>query len=327
MIVIPREKPVLENLNSHYVDLSRLAEHCQGEFGSGCIHLRSPKTEGIIFFDNDAILNSVFQSKDEHSEGQKALDRLIEATNEDNFTIHVYEIEQRKIYFWSNISAAKEIYRDLRTEFVDLEGLIGEMKSERLTGFIDVSISDGKETGLIFFDSGQIVGGSYSWEKGELNNSKDGQKLLISKVKQSGGIFRVSKISFPKGEDRRESEDDTMKPSRSIITMLEELMVIFERVVRSNKKIKQEFSTLLKKRFVDNAEKYPFLDPFAGEFSYSDRRITFAGNTTDERLAKGVTGSVKELAGELRILSQLRGELVFWLQKHQVELARWGISF
>ena len=327
MIMIPRERPVLENLNSHYVDLSRLAEHCQGEFGSGCIHLKSPKTEGVIFFDNDAILNSVFQSKDEQLEGQTALDRLIEAMNEHNFTIHVYEIEQRKIYFWANIPTAREIYKDLRTEFADLEGLIREMNSERLTGFIDVSISDGKETGLIFFDSGQIVGGSYSWEKGELNNSKDSQELLIRKVKQSGGIFRVSKISFPKGEDGRESEENAMKPSRSIITMLEELMGISERVVRSNKKIKQDFGTLLKKKFVEKAEKYPFLDPFAAEFSYSDRRITFVGNTSDERLAKGVTESVKELASELRMLSQLRGELVFWLQKHQGELGRWGISF
>ena len=267
MIMIPRERPVLENLNSHYVDLPRLAEHCQGEFGSGCIHLKSLKTEGVIFFDDDAILNSVFQSNDEQFEGQNALDRLIEATNRQNFTIHVYEIEQRKIYFWANIPAAREIYKDLRTEFVDLEGLIREMNSERLTGYIDVSISDGKQTGLIFFDSGQIVGGSYSWEKGEPNNWRDSQELLIRKVKQSGGIFRVSKISFPKREDGSKSDEDVIRSSRSTITMLEELMGIFERVVRSNKKIRQDFGTLLKRKFVQKAEEYPFLDPFTAEFS------------------------------------------------------------
>jgi hypothetical protein len=327
MIMIPRERPVLENLNSHYIDLLRLAEHCQGEFGSGCIHLKSSKTEGVIFFDNDAILNSFFQSKDEQLEGQNALDRIFEVMNEQNFTIHVYEIGQRKTYFWANIPTAREIYKDLRTEFADLEGLIREMNAEELTGFIDVSISDGKETGLIFFDSGQIVGGSYSWEKGELNNSKDSQELLIRKVKQSGGIFRVSKIAFPKGEDGRESEENAIRPSRSTITMVEELMGIFERVVKSNRKIKQDFSTLVKKKFVEKVEKYPFLDPFTAEFSYSDRRITFVGNTSDEKFAKGVMESVKELASELRILLQLRGELVFWLQKHQGELGRWGISF
>jgi hypothetical protein len=73
MIMIPTQRPVLENLNNHCVDLSRLTEHCQGELGSSCIHLRAPRTEGVSFFDNDAILSSVFQSKHEQLEGQYAL--------------------------------------------------------------------------------------------------------------------------------------------------------------------------------------------------------------------------------------------------------------
>jgi hypothetical protein len=86
MIMIPTQRPVLENLNSHHVDLSRLTEHCQGEFGSSCIHLRAPRTEGVIFFDNDAIPSSVFQSKHEQLEGQYALYWLVEAMNEHNST-------------------------------------------------------------------------------------------------------------------------------------------------------------------------------------------------------------------------------------------------
>jgi hypothetical protein len=84
--MIPTQRPVLENLNSHYVDLSRLTEHCRGEFGSVCIHLRAPRTEGVIFFDNDAIPSSVFQSKHEQLEGQYALYWLVEAMNEHNST-------------------------------------------------------------------------------------------------------------------------------------------------------------------------------------------------------------------------------------------------
>jgi hypothetical protein len=65
MIMIPGERPALVNLKSHYVDFSRVIEHCQGEFGSGCICLRVPSTEGVILFDNDAMLNSILQSKHE----------------------------------------------------------------------------------------------------------------------------------------------------------------------------------------------------------------------------------------------------------------------
>jgi hypothetical protein len=32
--MIPTQRPVVENLNSHYVDLSRVTEHAQSELGS-----------------------------------------------------------------------------------------------------------------------------------------------------------------------------------------------------------------------------------------------------------------------------------------------------
>jgi hypothetical protein len=86
MIMIPTQRPVVENLNSQYVDLPRLTEHCQGEFGSSCIRLRVPRTEGVIYFDNDATPSSVFESKHEQLEGQYVLYWLVEAMNEHNST-------------------------------------------------------------------------------------------------------------------------------------------------------------------------------------------------------------------------------------------------
>jgi hypothetical protein len=43
-------------------------------------------------------------------------------------------------------------------------------------------------------------------------------------------------------------------------------------MIRSNKNIKEDFETLLKKKFVDKAATYAFLDPFAGEFSYKNNK-------------------------------------------------------
>ncbi|NOQ96370.1 MAG: hypothetical protein GQ555_07110, partial [Desulfobacterales bacterium] len=60
---------------------------------------------------------------------------------------------------------------------------------------------------------------------------------------------------------------------------------------------------------------------------YADRKITFAGDASDEELARGVTESVKELAEEFGVLAEVRNECVFWTQKHQRELGRIGFSF
>ncbi len=160
-----------------------------------------------------------------------------------------------------------------------------------------------------------------------MNGSKGSQELLIQKTKESSGIFRVSKISFPTDEVKTESKDSRKEPSRNSITMLGELLGIFERVISSHKKIKVNFNTLLKKKFVEKADKYAFLDPFVPGFVYADRKITFAGDASDQELARGVTESVKELAEEFGVLAEVRNECVFWTQKHQRELGRIGFSF
>ena len=51
MLVIPKEKPVVENLNSFYLDIRKLFEHYQGELGSGAVHFKSPSAEAVVFFD------------------------------------------------------------------------------------------------------------------------------------------------------------------------------------------------------------------------------------------------------------------------------------
>jgi hypothetical protein len=260
-------------------------------------------------------------------EGAAAMDRLVEAAADHNFVINIYEISPDRIYFWASLTEAEEIHRDLSTEFTDLEGLIKKMGSEKLTGFIDVSIDKGNETALVFFNNGEIIGGTYSWEKQGLNPSKDSLELLVQKTKDSGGIFNVSKISSTSGIVDEKKEGPKEEPQADTSTMLEGLLVIFERLTHSNKRIKSDFNTLLKRKLVEKADKYIFLDPFAGEFEYSDQRISFSGGTSEMELANGIIEAVVELAEELDILPQLKEELAPWFKKYERDLSNFGISF
>ena len=327
MIIIPKEKPAVEKLNSYYLDIRKLIEHYQGEIGSACIHFKAPSAEGVIFFDKDDLLNGFFRDSEGESEGKAVIDRLVEAAVDRNFAISIYEIDPEKVYFWANIPTAEKIHENLSTEFTDLEGLINKMGSGKLTGFIDVSIGDGKESGLIFFDNGEIIGGSFSWEKGDLSHSKESKEVLIQKTKELGGIFSVSKISLKKEGVDAKSEDMAKEGTSNTLTMLEALLVVFERVITSNKGIESNFNTLLRKKFIEKADKFVFLDPFAAEFQYADQRITFSGDVTDEELIKGLMECVKEIAEGLGILSQFNDELGLWSKKYEKELRKFHVSF
>ena len=156
MVIIPREKPVIENLNIYYLDIKKLFEHFQGEIGSGGVFFKSHSAEGAIFFDEDELLNGYFQEKDTILTGNTAIDQLIQAGSKHNYTVSIYRISQEEVYFWASLPSAEKIYKDLSTDFTDLSGLIKKMRSEKLTGYIDVLIGNGKESGLIFISNGEI---------------------------------------------------------------------------------------------------------------------------------------------------------------------------
>jgi len=327
MVVIPKQQPVLENLNVYYLKVRKLLEHLQGEIGSGGVHFKSHAAEGVIFFDQDELVNGFFQDRDIQMTGSEAIKHLLEAGDNYNFMVNIYEISAEEVYYWAGIPTAEKIYQDLSTEFTDLQGLIKKMSSEKLTGYIDVSIGDGKEMGILFLINGKIIGGSYSWGNGSPSPSKKNRDLLVQKTKELGGSFSVCRIALTNPENNNVSDLDQPKHPQRAIEMLEELLALFEKMVDSKKKKQMDFQKRLKQKFVQHADRFAFLDPFAAEFEYRDQRITFSGQASDEHLVDGIFTIVKEIALELGLLSTLIEQLDSWSLKYTEDLARFGIRF
>ena len=327
MVVFPRQQPVLENLNIYYLNVRKLLEHFQGEIGSGGVFFKSHTAEGVIFFDQNELLSGFLKDKDIEISGNEAIERLLEAGGDYNFSVNIYEIGPEEVYYWASIPTAEQIYKDLSTEFTDLEGLIKKMSSEKLTGYIDVSIGNGSEKGLIFLINGKIMGGSYSWGNGSPSPSKKNQDLLIQKTKDLGGSFNVCRIPLTKSETKRESGLEGSKYPEKAIEILEELLGIFEELVRLKGKKRIDFEKLLKQKLVEHADRYAFLDPFAGEFEYRQQKITFSGQANDQNLVVAVFAVVKEMAQELGLMSPLIENLDPWSVKYSEELAIYEITF
>lgn len=302
MFIVPKERPSFKNLNSYYLDIDRLFEHFQGEYGAGCIHFYSSSHECIIFFDQYEILDGVFRQDKERFQGPGTVDRLNAASRTENFAIDVYEIDGEKIHLWATTPSAVALYKDLTTEFTDLKGLLGKMASEGLTGFIDIAIGKGIESGILFMMNGKICGGSYSWKDAPVGGTREDTELLISKAIESGSVLDVNRLSLESREGREGRQEDVSKGPSEIMKSLEELLIKIEDLVSANKGIKVPFSQILKKKFLEKADKYPFLDPFAAEFQYSSKRIRYTGDVAEDFLARGIKESVKEIAGEMDLL-------------------------
>lgn len=327
MVIIPRGKPVLSNLNSYYLKLEQLLEHFQGELGSGEIYFHSSKGKGILYFDQHEVLEGYYQQKGKNLSGKTAIKFLLNPPKDHNFSINIHMMDEEEIYFWLLIPSAALLYDNLSSEFTDLEGLVKKMAAEKLTGYIEIAIGKEKAHAILFFKNGQISEDYYSWEPQALGINRKAMAVLLKKTKTLGGTFKVYQISMNRASNTAQSAPTDQKQNEDVLPMLSELLQQLEKSVNSSQKASGSFSTLLRKKFLQKADTYTYLDPFAGEFEYTSKGIIFHGSAEEKQLVKAVTECVIEMAGELGIQPQVKRDLAPWMEKYEKEIRRYAIEF
>lgn len=336
MIIIPKENPIIKDLNSYYLNVSKLFEHYQGVVDSGCIYFKSPSSEGAVFFDEENLINGVYRNKKNLTKGKQAIELLMAESGTNNFSIAIYEIIPERITYWANIADAEDLHKDLSTEFTDLEGLINKMVSEKLTGYIDVSFNE-KEKGVLFFLNGGIIGSTSTKDRMQLKRSEDFQIDLINRSRESGAVLNVRKITLkhmienysPVVKSSEESVS-TVPPAETkpeikekplnFIDMLQQLMLIYEKFIIGNKKIRDDFDTILKRKFMEKVNKFDFLDPFAAEFQYTGGKIEYFGKTDHKELAEGLMECLQEISVENGMVAWLKKHLMHWEERYSREI-------
>ncbi|RJP85666.1 MAG: hypothetical protein C4518_15470 [Desulfobacteraceae bacterium] len=344
MIIIPREKPAVQDLNSYYLRIEKFLEHFQGSLGTGGVYFKSPTAEAVVFFDEDNLINGYYKDKKQELKETAALTKIIETATTDNYAVSVYYILPERVYYWANLSNAEKIYRDLSSEFTDLEGLIKKMESERITGFIDVRLNKGQGGGLLFVYNGEVIGGSSAKGEGELDRSVGYRDDLIERSRKFGGMFNVSKIELSKitpmakpvvkpapkaipqpSAPVKKPPVKSSNPQR-VLMMLQDLLALMESLVKANKRIKVDFETLLNKQFVKKVDQYDFLDPFAAEFRYSGGKVTFNGKASERELAASIVECVEDMAAHLSMTDVFRKYIAPWKKKYTDEIIDFNIE-
>lgn len=323
MIVIPKETPIVRELNSYYLNIERLFHYYQGIVDAGCVHFQLPSEEGVVFFDAFNLINGTYKKAGEELSGKEAIDQILDEAKSNKMLVSIYEVSPEKIAFWANVANAEDLYKDLSTEFTDLEGLIRKMTADRLTGYIEVAFPSG-DPALLFMHNGQIIGTISAESKWQLTRDQEIQVDLIEKSRKVGAVLNVRKILLDQISENNSvkingkaapnlngAADKPAAPSEEpepvyteetgplhIREMLQYLMLIYEKFISSNRKIRDDFDTILKRKFVQKVNQYEFLDPFSEEFIYSNGKIEYSGAVDDKRLATGVIECLREIAAE-----------------------------
>lgn len=350
MIVFPIDNLIVKDLNSYYLHIEKFLEHYQGFLAAGGIGFVSPSASGIIYFDEYRFINAGYCDKSENLSGAKAFRKIVQTAHTKNFNVSVFETDIDSIYYWAQIPNAVALYKDLKSEFTDISALISRMKSEKLTGYIEIDCSDRNGSGHIFFNNGLIMA-SKKFVSPHATSDSSATDNMIKKSAESSGIFHVYQIQMgqkheeiiftpsasakinkpitpkPAPETSSPETKDIQPTTDYLIEMLQQLLQMLEKIIKANKKIKVDFDTLLKKIFVEKVDKYDFLDPFAAELVYENSRLRFHGKTKDSHLVHGVIECALDLASRAGVQGVLTKNLAPWIKKYEGDLNRFNIKF
>jgi len=325
MIAIPQDDPVLIHLNSYYLDLQRLIEHCQGELGSGGILFKSVFSEGVIFFDQDEIVNAVLDEKEISFEGGRAAWALIESSANRNYSVSVYQLDETEVYFWASINSQDFVHELPLDSNVEIAEVVKDLTEKRFTGYAQMDNMHPGEVTQIFFNNGRRVGSAYLDHSGEriVSSKPRIEKQAAIEASLEKHPVRVFALS-PTALLPRHVRTETVTSSR-LLPSLEALLQLFERTYEAYGRSKQGFSVLLRKKFIQKTDRFPFLDPFAGDLSYTAGKVALKGNHKRVEVARGVLESLLELGKEIGIMDAVREPMSDWLSQYADDYHALGI--
>lgn len=313
---VPKNNILLKDLNSYYVDLEKLFDFYKASLISGCVYLKAHQTEAAVFFATDSIKEAIYEEDGETLTGREAIKTILQKATEKNYSIDVYQGQEEIILFCANIPNATPLYENLSADFTDIHKLLKKLANDKLTGFIEINMDKNKETGLLFLNKGNVTGCSYSWTEKEFKEVDAIVEELVGKLKSAKGVFNVKTFPNNKGPESRslDTSEASGQPQgmsqNSVLDQINEVLESAEKLVKNAPKNKENFDIILKRKFLQKAEKYSFLDPFESELLYMDKKITLNEDIDPAELAASLKECLKEIGEELNISNEMDIELM-----------------
>ena len=151
-------------------------------------------------------------------------------------------------------------------------------------------------------------------------NNDNGLRLLQEKTEEKGGVFHVKSIPLEESSPEKIAAGnlDAEKPldSEEILAMLGEMLSAAELVIGNESDARESFEMILRRKFVEKADEYPFLDPFADEFAYAQGTIRFNSEASATELAAALRECLFEIAGDWNVGQSLASKLLPMRQKY-----------
>lgn len=329
-MIFPRTSALYENLNTSFTQFDALLAELQTNRFTGYVQLLGWEYEGILLFDTGRIVNAVEILKDQQRIGPNAVASIAAKGSEKDHAINVYRLNAEVTQLLANVSTGEPLYKDLSNDLTGLDKLVAKLQSEKHTGSIIVRWTKSRDAATLLMRDGQVIECAWfangAWASGATLLSQ-----IIQATTQTPVLFTVYRTDLARvyGTDLDMAES-LARPK--VLALWQEIFNLVASVVDHQTQA-DTFNLAFRRVCVDQANIYPFLDPFAGEFEYRNGQIRFEGQATVARfntaLADCLTVTIRQLVTQyssINLLAQLRAATATLRAERAAQLEQLGLT-
>ena len=330
-MMFPKDRTLYANLNTSFTSFEALIGDLQERKLTGYVEVSAAGYTGTLLLSEGEIVNAQELTGDKTVAGPAAARGVMERAAQKDGMINVYSAFPDVVLLIHRLMDSRPLYRDLTSAFTSLDRLIAKLRSDGLTGYVEVHVGEpGGAVGIIYLAGGEPVESVYS-AGNDMINGQDALNAIVAAVNTGGGTFNV----FVEAGQQSVAGVPPQAPAQEgyraeLIAFWDEVLSRVEETADAISK-PGRFSLAFREVLVSRAVTYPFLDPFAAEFAYTSGHISFEHPLPDDfskALSDCLSDTVSKLAFQLKradFEGKVRSRLEGLSEKHAAVIDRFGL--
>jgi hypothetical protein len=333
-MIFPKGKVKHQDLLTSFTDLPALLSNLKSESFSGTIEIEFPEKKGTLFIDTGEVINAEVKVEGDSNQmfGLEAIQYLLSLSKQKDGILNIYQFLPEHVAILASNLQHEILFKELSTDFARFDRLLLKLREEKHHGFIEVFTKNHEAMGVLFLQEGEPTEMFTTSESGPSIFGRRSIPTFVENAVKEGAILNVYR-TLGKNSKEEKTVIEKAENLQDQLFIYQEVLSKVENWVDGISK-KGKFLGAFKQSLLEKSEKYPFLDPFGGEFEYREKSIQFTGDASEEDFAKGMIECLrsalfqlaKELPKNKLFSSQLKGEIISTLKSHQETVKRLGIE-
>ncbi len=330
-MMFPKDRAVYANLNTSFTSFDALLEDCRSRKLTGFIEVTFPGYSGTLILSEGEVLNGSVSAGTDHLTGPAAIRNITERAAQRDGTINVSTAFPDVVLLLDRVMDSRPLYKDLTSAFTSLDRLIAKLRTDAITGYVEVHVSGDAGVGVIYLQDGEPIESVFAAPRVPMLSGQDALNTIVAAVNSAGGTFNVfiearapATIGLPRQAPQAESyRDDLLAFWADVLQRVEQYVDGVSKPGR--------FALAFKEVLVNRAATYPFLDPFAAEFAYTNGTIEFHGPLPEDfskALGDCLGDTISRLAFQLKradLETRVRAALEGVSERHAAVVDRFGL--